>query len=89
MDKQTERELDKIREELRDLRKRMDLLLSRYGGYVEGQISLAGVLQLVSQATADTPAADCVRLQSREVGGVLQVTLLFPSGKTVSLGQDD
>jgi hypothetical protein len=44
MDKETERELGKLRQEIETLRGRFKLMLSRAGGYVSGQVRFAGDL---------------------------------------------
>lgn len=94
MDAQTQHEIEKLRGEVRELnnalRARIAAMLSRKGGYVEGQLHLGGWLQLTANDSgAGAPASGRVRLEAVMSGGKETARLVFPSGKTVVLGQED
>lgn len=83
-----ERQVGELKEETRRLRLRMEHMLSRKGGALEGQLHIDGWIQLVERSSITTPASDLVRICAFNSGGVLQLIAVFPSGKTEVLGQE-
>jgi len=64
----TQRDLEKIRTDIHNLRDRFSLMLSCRGGYVEGQIDLDGWLQLHEDSAPSQPATDKGRLYAKSDG---------------------
>jgi len=84
-----ERRVSELESQNRNLRRRMERMLSRSGGHVKGQVHIEGWLQVESQSLASTPAADMVRIQAIEAGGgFLQLVAQFPTGHVEVLGQE-
>ena len=61
----TQRELEKIRTDIHNLRDRFSLMLSRTGGHINGQVDLEGWLQLDERAAPAQPAAGFGRLYAK------------------------
>jgi hypothetical protein len=85
---QVERRVSELEEQNRRLRKRMEQLLSRKGGHLEGQLHVDGWLQFEEQATIVTPATDLARLGIVDVGGVQQMVVMFSNGTIVPIAQE-
>jgi hypothetical protein len=86
---QIQRRISALENETRQLRLRLESMLSRSGGGVSGQIHLDGWIQFEEQEDdLDTPSENNVRLYVVREGGLLQVVAAFPSGNTVGVVQD-
>lgn len=84
----TERRISELEKEVRKLRLRMEKMLSRKGGHVEGQVHIDGWIQLENRVMEAAPNANLARLQVITAGGHLQLIVRFPSGSVTVLGQD-
>lgn len=85
---QVERRVSELEEQNRKLRRRMEQLLSRKGGHLEGQLHIDGWLQFEEQTTIVTPVTDLVRLGVLDVAGVQQMVVIFANGTIVPIAQE-
>jgi hypothetical protein len=83
-----ERRVSELEAEVQRLNRRIESMLSRKGGHLQGQLHIDGWIQLEEIPISRRPQTNMARLQAVDAGGVLQVILRFPSGKIVMLGQD-
>jgi len=83
-----ERRVSTLETQNRNLRLRLEQMLSRKGGHVEGQVHLDGWIQFEEQASISTPDPDLSRIGLLESGGVLQVVAVFPSGTIRVMAQE-
>jgi len=83
-----ERRVSILETQNRNLRLRLEQMLSRKGGHVEGQVHLDGWIQFEEQASIGTPDPDLSRIGLLESGGVLQVVAVFPSGTIRVMAQE-
>lgn len=83
-----ERRVSTLETQNRKLRLRLEQMLSRKGGHVEGQIHLDGWIQFEEQASIGTPAPDLSRIGLMESGGALQIVAVFPSGTIRVMAQE-
>ena len=81
-----ERQVDELKNEVRQLKLRLEKVLSRKGGQVSGQIHLDGWVQF-SEQTISAPS-DGVRFGHVESGGVRQLIAIWPSGATDVIAQE-
>jgi len=82
-----QRRISELEAEMQRLRKRIEQMLSRKGGRVEGQVHLEGWLQFESQSQATDPSGGSVRLQVITTGSKLQLVAIYPSGLTEIISQ--
>lgn len=82
------RRVSEVENANRNLRLRVEQMLSRKGGHVNGQVHVEGWIQFEEQTLTTTPSSGCVRVQAVDAGGVLQLVAYFPSGNVVVLGQE-
>ena len=85
---QLERRVSELEVQNQRLRKRMELLLSRKGGLLEGQLHIDGWIQLEKQTAISTPTDELVRIGVLESGGAIQLLAIFSTGNVVVLGQE-
>jgi len=83
-----ERRVSTLETQNRKLRLRLEQMLSRKGGHVEGQVHIDGWIQFEEQASIGTPSSDLSRIGLVESGGVLQVIAVFPSGTIRVMAQE-
>ncbi len=84
-----ERQVSELKDEVARMSRRMEKMLSRKGGQVEGQIHLDGWMQFEQQgSTPSIPLADLVRVVGIDNGGIFQLIAIFPSGTTRVLAQE-
>lgn len=84
-----ERQVSELKSEVANLNRRIEKMLSRKGGQVEGQIHLDGWIQLEQQGSIPTtPTTDLVRIVGIDNGGIFQIVALFPNGTTYVIAQE-
>jgi len=84
---QLERRVGELEAQNQRLRLRMEKLLSRKGGHMEGQLHIDGWIQLEEQTSLATPTADA-RIGVIDSGGVRQLIVVFSTGTVTVLGQE-
>ena len=83
-----ERRVSTLETQNRQLRRRLEQMLSRKGGHVEGQVHLDGWIQFEEQASIGTPGLDLSRFGLVRSGGALQIVAVFPSGTIRVVAQE-
>lgn len=84
MDSQTELELRNeiaiLRTEVNKLYRRIERMLSRAGGNLEGPVTHESYIQLAAASAPDNPTTNNIKVYGRVVGGVLQMVAHYPDG---------